>query len=125
MSLLPTSRRGWIRSFVRPFLVISAILLDYEARSTDLLAEPAYGKQREPLLRVTAAARALPPNAPVTGTYTENGTSTIYITNTAPHRLGTNDVIWLNFTDTSSPSQPPPNWRDRRSQYLQHSFPIG
>ena len=38
--------------------VIKAILLDYEARSPDLLAQPAYGKQREPLLRVTAAARA-------------------------------------------------------------------
>jgi hypothetical protein len=27
MSLLPTSRRGWIRSFVRPLLVTGAILL--------------------------------------------------------------------------------------------------
>ena len=87
--------------------VIQAILLDYEARSTDLLSVPNYGKQREPLLRVTAVARAFPPPAPIAGTYTENGTSTIYITNSVPHRLGTNDIVWLNFTDTSG--QPPPN----------------
>ena len=87
--------------------VIQAILLDYEARSTNLLTQPTYGKQREPLLRVTAAARAFPPPAPIAGTYTEIGTTTIYITNSVPHRLGTNDTVWLNFTDLSS--QPPPN----------------
>ncbi len=38
--------------------VIKAILLDYEARSTDVIAKPAFGKQREPVLRVAAAARA-------------------------------------------------------------------
>ena len=40
--------------------VIQAILLDYEARSPSLVAQPTYGKQREPLLRVTAVARAFP-----------------------------------------------------------------
>ena len=40
--------------------VISAILLDYEARSTDMVSEPTFGKQREPLLRATALARAFP-----------------------------------------------------------------
>ncbi len=54
--------------------VIQAILLDYEARSTDLLTQPTYGKQREPLLRVTAAARALPPARRQAGTYNETGT---------------------------------------------------
>jgi hypothetical protein len=39
--------------------VIQAILLDYQARSPDLISQPAYGKQREPLLRVTALARAM------------------------------------------------------------------
>jgi hypothetical protein len=87
--------------------VISAILLDYEARSTDLLTQTNYGKQREPLLRVTAAARALPPGATPAGTYNENGGTTIYITNSAPHRLGTGDIIWLNFTDASG--QPAPS----------------
>ena len=40
--------------------VVQAILLDYEARSPNMVSEPTYGKQREPLLRVTAAARAFP-----------------------------------------------------------------
>ena len=86
--------------------VISSILLDYEARSTDMLTQTNYGKQREPVLRVTAAARALPPSAPQVATYNENGGTTIYITNSAPHRLGSGDIIWLNFTDTSG--QPAP-----------------
>jgi hypothetical protein len=86
--------------------VISAILLDYEARSTDMLTQANCGKQREPLLRVTAAARALPPGAEPAATYNENGGATIYITNSAPHRLGSGDIIWLNFTDTSG--QPAP-----------------
>lgn len=87
--------------------VIKAILLDYEARSPDLLAQPAYGKQREPLLRVTAAARAFPSPAPLTATYNQTGSNTIYITNSTPHRLGTNDTIWLQFTDGSG--QPAPS----------------
>ena len=40
--------------------VVQAILLDYEARSTNMLSQPTYGKQREPLLRVTVLARAFP-----------------------------------------------------------------
>ena len=38
--------------------VIKAILLDYEARSTAVLTQHGYGKQREPVLRVTALTRA-------------------------------------------------------------------
>jgi uncharacterized protein (DUF1800 family) len=40
--------------------VIKAILLDYEARSSDLVTQSTFGKQREPLLRATALARAFP-----------------------------------------------------------------
>src|SRR5262249_44294936 len=40
--------------------VIKAILLDYEARSSALISQPTFGKQREPLLRATATARAFP-----------------------------------------------------------------
>ncbi len=87
--------------------VVRAILIDYEARSTDMLTQPTYGKQREPLLRVTAVARAFPPGPPSVATYNENGSTTISITNSAPHRLGTNDTIWLNFSDTSG--QPAPS----------------
>jgi Protein of unknown function (DUF1800)/PA14 domain/CHRD domain len=87
--------------------VIKAILLDYEARSPNLLAAPTYGKQREPLLRVTAIARAFP-SPPNTGaTYAESGTQTITVTTPAPHRLNNNDVVSLVFTDTSGNPAPP------------------
>jgi uncharacterized protein (DUF1800 family) len=39
--------------------VVRAILLDYEARAPALLANPAFGKMKEPLLRATAMFRAL------------------------------------------------------------------
>jgi uncharacterized protein (DUF1800 family) len=41
--------------------VIRAILTDYEARSTTVLAHQGYGKLREPLLRATAMIRAFHP----------------------------------------------------------------
>jgi hypothetical protein len=87
--------------------VLNAILLDYEARSTDLLSVASYGKQREPVLRVTAAARAFPAPAPNSGTYSQTTNRTITITTATPHRLGTNGTIWLNFTDGSA--QPAPS----------------
>ena len=87
--------------------VVKAILLDYEARSTNLLAAPTYGKQREPLLRVTATARALPAPPSQTGVYTESGTQTITLTTSAPHRMNSGDVVALNFTDTSGNPAPP------------------
>ncbi len=87
--------------------VIQAILLDYEARSTNLLSVPTYGKQREPLLRVTATARAFPPPPTTAGTYSENGDRPMTITTPAPHRLNNNDTVLLNFTDTSGNPAPP------------------
>jgi hypothetical protein len=86
--------------------VIKAILLDYEARSTNMLSVPTFGKQREPLLRVTAAARAFPSPAPVTATYGQSGLQ--YLTNTtaAPHRLATSDIIKMSFNDTSGQTAP-------------------
>ena len=86
--------------------VVTAILLDYEARSTNLLAQPTYGKQREPLLRVTGATRALAPPPGNGGTYTESGTQTITITTTNAHRLNTSDTVALTFTDTSGNPAP-------------------
>jgi len=41
--------------------VIRAVLMDYEARSTDLLGNQGYGKVREPLLRTSAIIRAFHP----------------------------------------------------------------
>ncbi len=79
--------------------VVQAILLDYEARSTNLLANPTYGKQRESLLRVTATARAFPSPPSQAGTYSQNGTQTNTITTTVPHRLNTGDTVPLSFLD--------------------------
>jgi uncharacterized protein (DUF1800 family) len=87
--------------------VVSAILLDYEARSTNLLANPTFGKQREPLLRVTAAARALPAPSPASATYTNAGTQTVTLTTTTAHRMNSGDIVTLNFTDTSGNAAPP------------------
>ena len=86
--------------------VIKAILLDYEARSTDVISLPTYGKQREPLLRATALARAFAAQASLGGTYSENGNQIISITTSNAHRLYTGDSVWLTFGDTSG--QPAP-----------------
>jgi hypothetical protein len=87
--------------------VIQAILLDYEARSTNKLADSTFGKQREPLLRVTATARALPSPPGITGNYVENGTQTITVTTPVPHRMNSGDTVMLGFTDTSGNPAPP------------------
>ena len=86
--------------------VVKAILLDYEARSPAMISVPTYGKQREPLLSVTATARALPAPPNLSGTYTESGTQTNTITTPTPHRLNSGDVVLLSFTDTSGNPAP-------------------
>jgi uncharacterized protein (DUF1800 family) len=87
--------------------VINAILLDSEARSVNMVATNTYGKQREPLLRVTAVARAFPSPMPSVATYTESGTQTIAITNPVAHRMNNGDMVTLSFTDTSGNTPPP------------------
>jgi uncharacterized protein (DUF1800 family) len=88
--------------------VIKAILLDYEARSSVPIASPAYGKQREPLLRVAAAARAFRPSN-TSGTYAQSGANTITITTSVPHLLQTGNSVFLEFTDaTVAGAQPAP-----------------
>jgi len=86
--------------------VIKAILLDYEARSSAMINQPTYGKQREPLLRATATARAFPAPATVSGTYSQNGTQVISVGTTSAHRLNTGDILWLLFSDTSGQAPP-------------------
>ncbi|HLH55295.1 MAG TPA: DUF1800 family protein, partial [Verrucomicrobiae bacterium] len=86
--------------------VISAILLDYEARSPVVSAQATFGKQREPLLRATAISRAFSDSTTLGGSYVENGNEVITITTTNAHRLNTGDIVWLTFTDTSG--QPAP-----------------
>jgi hypothetical protein len=87
--------------------VLNAIYLDYEARSPAMITQPTYGKQREPLLKATAPARAFMAPPSVNGTYSENGTTVITVTTTSVHRLTNNDVVMLNFTDTSGNPAPP------------------
>jgi uncharacterized protein (DUF1800 family) len=85
--------------------VIKAILLDHEARSSSFVSQPGYGKQREPLLRLTAAGRAFRP-ATFDGTYSQTGTRTITVNTTTPHLLATGNNIFLEFTATDA-AQPP------------------
>ena len=87
--------------------VIKAILLDYEARSPDLISQPTYGKQREAMLRVTATARAFPSPPSQTGTYSETGSQIITVTMPTPHRMNSGDTVTLTFTDTSGNPAPP------------------
>jgi uncharacterized protein (DUF1800 family) len=86
--------------------VIQAILLDYEARSPDMITQPTYGKQREPLLCVTAVARAFPAPPPTSGTYSQTTNQVITVTTSAPHLLDSGDTVWLSFTDTSGNAPP-------------------
>ncbi len=86
--------------------VVNAILLDYEARSSAVIAQPTFGKMREPVLRVTATARAFPAPAPMSCSYTQGGFRQITNTATVAHRLNDGDVVMLSFTDTSG--QPAP-----------------
>jgi len=76
--------------------VIKAILLDYEARSPAMISQPHYGKQREPVLRLTAAGRAFRPGT-FSGSYAQNGTRTITITTTQPHNLASGNNVFLEF----------------------------
>ena len=86
--------------------VIRTILLDYEARSPEMISQPTYGKQREPLLRVTALARAFPPPPAVTGAYSQTSNQVITITTASPHLLNSGDTAFLVFTDTSGNPAP-------------------
>jgi uncharacterized protein (DUF1800 family) len=86
--------------------VVKAILLDFDARSIAARADATYGKQREPILRVTAPARAFQPPQPYTATYTQMGDRAITIATPSVHRQNNGDVVFLNFTDGSG--QPVP-----------------
>ncbi len=87
--------------------VIQAILLDYEARSSTAAAATNFGKQREPLLRATALARAFPPPDPITGTYSQTTNQTVTVTMPGLHRVGpSGDTVWLTFVDGSGKPAP-------------------
>ncbi len=88
--------------------VVQAILLDYEARSPDMIPQPAYGKQREPLLRVTELARAFPAPPTVSGTYSETTNQVITITTAGPHLMNSGDTAYLEFLSRTHQVTPPP-----------------
>jgi len=86
--------------------VIAAILLDVEARGANATVAPTFGKQREPVLRVTALARAFAAPPTMNGNYLESGTETNLITMPGAHRLNNGDTVQLLFTDTSGNPAP-------------------
>ena len=81
--------------------VIKAILTDYEARSPGVLTQQGHGKQREPVLRITAAARAFMPPPTVSGTYAQDGGLITVTTSPTQHHLSSNDWVSLTFTGAS------------------------
>ena len=76
--------------------VFRAILLDYEARTTTAAADPQFGKQREPLLRLTAPARSFPAAAFPGSSYRQIGHLPMLVTTPIPHRLINGETIALN-----------------------------
>ena len=84
--------------------VIKAILLDYEARSTNTLASPTHGKQREPILRATSMARALAAPLPVRASFRQSGSAAVTITTSRPHRLHSGGTVRLLFSGSAAPA---------------------
>lgn len=75
--------------------VFRAVLLDYEARDPAAAADVKFGKQREPLLRITGPARTFPAAAIPNSTYRQNGLQSILVTTPVPHRLVNSESIRL------------------------------
>lgn len=105
-----TPSSGYIYRVVRKFndngsgirgdlgAVVRAILLDYEARSEAASNSPGYGKQREPVLRITQLARAFRPAMSFAGTYEQDGG--LITVNSSPdsHRLTNRQKVLLGFS---------------------------
>jgi hypothetical protein len=112
-----TPSRGYIYRVVSKFndngsgirgdmkAVIKAILLDYEARSAIAAAGQGYGKQREPISRIAAIARAFPAPASLSGTYVQNGT-TVTVTTSAAHNFSSGNIAYLDFNPGGDGGQP-------------------
>ena len=84
--------------------VVKAILLDYEARSNTPAAQQGYGKQREPVLRVTGVARAFRPQAALSGNFTQDGGAITVDTSPALHRLASGNAVALSFASGGTPA---------------------
>lgn len=84
--------------------VIKAILLDSEARSITTSETPGYGKQIEPVVRVTQLVRAFRPANNFAGSFTQDGGLITVDTGSAAHRLSANQKVLLGFTSAGLPS---------------------
>jgi uncharacterized protein (DUF1800 family) len=83
--------------------VVRAILLDYEARSTTAAADAGFGKQREPLLRLTGPARTFAASGLAGASYRQIGLQQILIGTLTPHNLTNSDTILLDtFVDAGA-----------------------
>lgn len=83
--------------------VIRAILLDYEARSSAAAANVGFGKQREPLLRLTGPARTFPATGFASSSYRQIGNQQMLISTPTAHKLTNGDTILLDsFIDSGS-----------------------
>lgn len=82
--------------------VIRAILLDDEARNAARLADPAFGKQREPVLRLAAWARAFKADS-------VNNTWTVGNTSDPATRLGQSPLRSPSIFNFFRPGYVPPN----------------
>jgi uncharacterized protein (DUF1800 family) len=82
--------------------VVKAILLDDEARSETKMADPAFGKQREPILRLAAWARAFKADSP-------NNTWNIGNTSDPANRLGQSPLRSSSVFNFFRPGYVPPN----------------
>ena len=92
--------------------VVKAILLDYEARSSTVITQPTYGKQREAVLRTTSPARAFRLDG-MDGTYEQpvsgSGAHVIKVTTTVPHLLVAGRSVYLEFPQAWVPGSPVPS----------------
>ena len=89
--------------------VIKAVLLDGEARDTTAArASTAFGKQREPLMRITGPARSFPVST-FTGTFTKNA-GDLYIkvqtAGAAAHKLIAGNTVALDFSNNYTGTPP-------------------
>lgn len=75
--------------------VFRAILLDYEARDPAAAADAKFGKQREPLMRITGPARSFPAARISNSSYRQIGTQALLVTTPAPHRLAQGESVLL------------------------------
>ncbi|MEO6324811.1 MAG: DUF1800 family protein, partial [Thermoanaerobaculia bacterium] len=81
--------------------VVRAILLDYEARSVDVLTQQGYGKQREPMIRFATLLRAF-------GVHTQSGKFRIWYLQDEIYGLGQNPLRAPSVFNFFEPGYLPP-----------------